>query len=174
MSLLGKYKKQPVEVEIYGIQFAQDMSTTDEIVSTWQVIARKSAPAWDQVVISAPYTATTADADMTLVATSNITLPVDAAEGYRLNVANQSQGSAITVGALNVPARASVVVLRKSGAWVEEAKTQGVLVSAPLDQRVRTTVYGGVVGQTYKVQVLVTTSEGRVMQDEFLVTIKED
>ena len=75
---------------------------------------------------------------------------------------------------MSVPARGAVIVLRKDGAWVVEAKTNAVLVSAPLDQRVRTTVYGGVVGQTYKVQVLVTTAEGRVMQDEFLITIKEE
>ena len=174
MSLLGKYKKQPVEVEIYGIQFAEDMASTDEAITAWQVIARKSAPAWNQAVIALPYTATLADADTTLVATADITLPVDATEGYRLNVANQNQSAALSVGAVSVPARGALIVLRKEGAWVVEAKTDAVLVSAPLDQRVRTTVYGGVVGQTYKVQVAVTTAEGRVMQDEFLITIKEE
>lgn len=173
MSLLGKYSKQPVEVEIYGIQFAEDMVSTDEITSAWQVIARKSAIAWNQVVITAPYTAVLTDTDSTLVSTSSITLPADANDGYRLNVANQSQVSAISVGAISVPARGSVIVLRKDGAWVVEAKTTAVLVTASLDQRVRTTVYGGTAGQTYKIQVAVTTAEGRIMQDEFNLTIKE-
>lgn len=174
MSLLGKYRKQPVEVEIYGIQFAEDMTSTDEITSFWQSISRKSSVAWDQVVISTPYTATVADADKTLVCIASITLPVDASDGFRLNVANQSQDSSITVGSVTVPARGAVVVLRKDAAWVVEAKTNALLISAPQDQRVRTTVYGGVVNQVYKVQVAVTTAEGRVMQDEFLVSIKED
>ena len=174
MSLLGKYKKQPVEIEIYGIQFAEDMSSTDEIVSAWQVIALKTLPAWNQVVLSTEYAATVADANTTLVATANVTLPTDATDGYRLSVANQSQTLAIAVGPFSIPARGALAILRSGGAWVVEAGTQGVLVSAPRDQRVRTTVTGGIVGQTYKVQVAVTTAEGRVMQDEFLVTIKED
>lgn len=174
MSLLGKFRKQPVEVETYGIQFAQDMTDTDEISSAWQMISRKSAASWDQDVLTGPYTATLGEADKTLVSTASISLPFGAPDGYRLNVANQSQDSAILVGSVTVPARGAVVILRKDGDWVVEAKTNALLINAPKDQRVRTTVFGGVAGQVYKAQVTVTTAEGRVMQDEFIVSVKED
>ena len=174
MSVLGKYKKQAVEVEIYGIQFAEDMSTTDEITHAWQMIAPKTSSVWNGVVKTVSYTANSTDAGTTLVTSTNVVLPTDATEGYQVSVANYSQSAAITVGAFSVPARGSIAVIRKSGVWLIEASTTGVLVSAVKDQRVRVTVAGGVTAQTYKVQVTVTTAEGRVMQDEFLVTIKEE
>lgn len=173
MSLLGEYRKQPVEVEVYGIQFAEDMSDTDQISTAYQILSRDTAEAWDQVVRTAPYTALLTDDGKTLVSTSDITLPVDAPDGYRINVANQSQISGIFVEGIAIPARGASVILRKSGAWTEEAKTNSVLVDAVGDQRVRVWVYGGTPWEVYKVQVTVSTSEGRIMQDEFTVEIEE-
>jgi len=173
MSILGKYVKQPVEVEVYSIQFVDDMAATDEITSAWQIIAPSTLAAWDQVVQSAPYMALASDDQRILVSTASITLPTGVADGYRLCVGNQSQVSAITVGSFNVPARGAIVVTRKSGAWAVEASTNAVLIDAARDQRVRTFVSGGIVNLTYKVQVLVNTTEGRTLQDEFLVRIKE-
>ena len=174
MSVLGKYKKQAVEVEIYGIQFAEDMSTTDEIVHAWQMIAPKLSSVWNGKVKTVSYTANSADVSTTLVTSADVVLPTDAVEGYQISVANYNQSAAITVGSFSVPARGSIAVIWKGGAWLIEASTNSVLVSAAKDQRVRTTVVGGFTSQTYKVQVTVTTAEGRVMQDEFLVAIKEE
>lgn len=172
MSLLGKFTKQPVEVEVYSIQFVEDLSATDEIVSTYTIFARTTAASWDQVVKTAPYTALASDDGRILVVTASVTLPTGT-EGYRLYVSNQSQSAAISVGAFSVAARESVIVTYSAGAWVREAFTECVMVSSPGDQRVRTFVSGGVVGQTYKAQVAVTTSEGRTLQDEFQLRIKE-
>lgn len=173
MSLLGEYRKQPVEVEVYGIQFAQDMATTDQIETAFQLLSRDSDPVWDQVVYGVPYTATVEDDKRTLVAVSDITLPTDAVDGYHLNVCNGGQLAAINVGSFSVPARGSIIILRKNGTWVQEAKTTSVLVDALEDQRVRVWVYGGTLWEMYKVQVTVTTAEGRTMQDEFTVEIEE-
>jgi hypothetical protein len=173
MSLLGEYKKQPVEVEVYSIQFVEDMASTDEIDFAYQVLARDSAAAWDQEVKTVPYTASLSDAERILVSTADITLPVDAPEGYRLSVSNQNQNTAIFVNTISLPARGSSVVVRKSGAWVEEAKTNATLVNGVGDQRVRVRVFGGTPWEIYKIQVTVTTSEGRTMQDEFIVEIEE-
>lgn len=173
MSLLGEYRKQPVEVEVYGIQFVDDMASTDQLVSAFQILSRDIDEAWNRSVKSAPYTALLTDSGKTLVATSSITLPVDAPEGYRINVANQSQVGSITVDSIVIPARGASVIVRTDGAWVEEAKTNSVLVDAVGDQRVRVWVYDGAPWEVYKVQVTVTTSEGRVMQDEFTVEIEE-
>lgn len=173
MSILGTFVKQPVEVEVYGIQFVKDMAATDQLMTAWQIISLDVSDPWDQIVKTAPYTALLSDDDRILVSTSDITLPVDAPEGYRLNVANQSQNTGIFVGAISVPARGATIVVRKDGAWIEEAKTTAVLIDAPLDQRVRTRVFGGSPFNTYKVQVTVTTAEDRIMQDEFIIEIEE-
>ncbi len=173
MSLLGRFIKQPVEVEFYGIQFVEDMATTDEISTAWQIISREMAPDWDQVIQSVPYTALLTDAERTLVTTASITLPVDALDGYRIYVANKSAASLITVGSIGIPARGSSVITKVNGAWVEEAKTNAILVNAVGDQRVRVRVFGGTAWQTYKVQVTVETDEGRILQDEFTVDIEE-
>lgn len=173
MSLLGMYRKQPVEVEVYGIQFAQDMASTDQITAAWQMVSREMSPAWDGVVQIAPYTAVLADNDRMLVTTSDITLPVGMANGYRLNVANKSQVAGITVGAFAVPARGATVVVYQDGLWSEEIKTTSVLVDAVQDQRVRTWVHKGTDMQVYTIQVTVETTEGRTMQDEFTVEIEE-
>lgn len=173
MTILGNYFKQPVEIEIYGIQFAKDMAPTDQIESAWQILTRLDAPAWDQEVLVSPYTALLSDAGRILVSTRDIGLPLDAPEGYRLSVANQAQTSAISVGPFSVPARGAVVLRMQGGMWKEEAKTHAVLVDAPQDQRVRVRVFGGTVWQAYMVQVTVNTVEGRTLQDEFTVEIEE-
>lgn len=173
MSLLGEYYKQPVEVEVYGIQFAEDMSETDQIESSFQILSNFKDDAWDQVVQASPYTALLTDDGRTLVSTSDITLPVGAADGYHINVANKNQVTAIFVGSISIPARGASVVLRKNGAWVEEAKTNAIQVDAIGDQRVRVWVHGGTPWELYKVQVTVSTTEGRTMQDEFTVEIEE-
>lgn len=173
MSLLGEFRKQPVEVEVYGIQFAKDMSATDEIQSTFHLLSRDIDEAWDQVIYTVPYTALLTDDKRIIVSTSDITLPADAADGYHLCVANSAQTGAINVGAFSVPARGALIVLKKNGAWVTEAKTTSVLVDAPEDQRVRVWVSGGTPWEIYKVQVTVSTAEGRTMQDEFTVEIEE-
>jgi hypothetical protein len=173
MSLLGEYSKQPVEVEIYGLQFVKDMAVTDQIESAWQIMARIDAALWNQVVITAPYTATLADTNTLLVSTADITVPVDAPDGYCLSVANQHQSAGIFVGSVTIPARGSTVLARINGAWIEEAKTHAVLVDGVGDQRVRVRVFGGTLGQLYKIQVTVSTSEGRTMQDEFTLYIEE-
>lgn len=175
MTILKYFRKQPVENDFYGIQFATDMSATDQITSAWQLVARDTAPDWDLVIQSAPYTAVLADDDRKLVTDGYpITLPSDAEEGYRLNVANSAQTGSVAVGSFQVPARGAIVIARVNGVWKQEAKTTAVLVDAVNDQRVRTRVTGGTVLQSYKIEVTVNTAEDRTMQNEFVVEIEEE
>ena len=67
----------------------------------------------------------------------------------------------------------SIIVLGVASTWTVEASTTSVLVTAPRDQRVRTFVTGGKNKTTYEVQVTVTTNDGRTLQDEFIVKVKE-
>lgn len=173
MTILGKYTKQPVEVEVYSIQFSQDFAVGDHITSTWQIIAPVTAVAWDLVTQTAPYTALLTDAGRILVVTASVTLPVGITDGYQLFVSNASQASGITVGSFPVPARGAIAVTRKAGVWVSEISSSSVLIDAGTDQRVRTFVTGGIAPTPYKVQVLVVTNEGRTLQDEFIVRLKE-
>lgn len=173
MSLLGQYTKQPVEVEVYGIQFAEDMSDSDQIQSCFQILSRDATEAWDQVVRTTSYIAQLTDNGKVLVTTADVTLPVDALDGFYVCVSNKNQASAINVSGISIPARGGSILLRKNGAWVEEAKINSVLVDSIGDQRVRVWVHGGTPWEMYKVQVTVTTSESRVMQDEFTVEIEE-
>jgi hypothetical protein len=170
---LGSFTKQPVEVEVYSIAFDQDMSEADQLMSAFTILARSTSSPWDQVVQAAPYTTLASDDGRILVATANVTGYASAADGYLLAVANQSQNAAITVCGFSVPARGAIVVVRRGGAWAKEAGTTGVLINSTGDQRVRTFVSGGTAGISYKAQVTVVTAEGRTMQDEFLVRIKE-
>lgn len=173
MSILGKYTKQPVEVEVYSIQFVDDMEPTDNLLTSFTILARSTAAAWDQVVQAAPYTTTAMDDGRIIAATSNVTGYASAADGYVLYVANKSQDAAITACGYSIPARGAAVIRRLYGAWVIEAKSTSVMIDSTGDQRVRTFVSGGTVGLKYKAQVAVTTNEGRTLQDEFIVSIKE-
>ena len=93
MSVLGKYKKQPVEVESYTINYAEDLTVGDEVISATAVV--------------------------------------------------------IPAGSMTV---ASIDVAVSS---------------------VRVWVSGGTDGVKYKVEVTSVTGDGRTMQDEFYVTIKD-
>lgn len=98
MSVLGRYIKQPAEVETYSISYSDDLTSDDSLVSTTAVV-------------------TGADAALT----------IDFA----------------------------------------------VIIESPPDHRARVKLSGGTVGVKYKVTVTTTTADGRVMQDEFYVTIKD-
>jgi len=173
MSMLGKLKKQPYEVNVLSITYNDSLTPSDELVSVFTFVAPKSAANWDQVVQSSPYTTLASDDGRILVATANVTGYAGALDGYTLCVSNQSQNAVITVCGFTVQARGAVIVQRKAGAWVKVASTNSILVNSVGDQRVRTYVAGGADGATYKAQVTVTTSEGLVLQGEFLISVKE-
>lgn len=173
MTILRKFSKQPIEDEVYSIQFVNDIEPSDNLMSTFTLFSRISANAWDQQEQSAPYTTTALDDGRILVTTTSVTGFASAAEGYVLYVSNKSQNSAITVCGFTVPARGCIVVRRAGSAWTIEARTTCVMVDSLGDQRVRTFVSGGIERLTYKAQVAVVTNEGRTLQDEFTVTIKE-
>lgn len=170
MTILGKFTKQPREVEIYAIEFAEDMTTTDSITGGYSAISLPNAIETD---LSTAYTATTADNNKLFYTANNIVLPADASNGYVIMVSNTDQDSAISVGAFSVPARACTVVRKKDGAWVEEIKGTTAIVDAPPYQRIRIFVSGGVKDLIYKGQLTAMTAEGRVLEDEMTIRVKE-
>ena len=170
MTVLGKFTKQPREVQTYAIQFAGDMTPTDHITGGYSALALDKAIETD---LTTAYTVTTADNNKLFYTASNVTLPGTASDGFVVMVSNTSQSSQITVGAFAVPARGCIIVRRLAGAWVSEMAGTTVLVDAAGDQRVRIRVVGGVNGTTYKGQLSATTAEGNVFEDEMTIKIKE-
>lgn len=172
MAILEKFTKQPIEVEIYAIQFAEDMAGTDSITAGHQVVTH-NGKSKGLLVLSAPYTATPGDDHKTIRTNAPVTLPVGVADGYALYVGNTNQTGSISVGPFNVPARGSVIASRIAGAWVSEVSVTGIIVAAPGDQRMRIQFTGGLDGNSYKAELTAITSEGRTMQDELIIKVRE-
>lgn len=172
MSMLGRFIKQPVETEVYSMQFVQAMSPGDQLLTSYTFISRVGAT-WDGTTKSSPYTTTLTDNGTIIAATANITGVSNPPDGYLLYVSNVSTSAAITACGYSIPVRGAAVFRALYGAWVMEASTTGTLINSSGDQRIRTFVSGGVNGVNYEVQVTVTTSEGRTLQNEFIVKVKE-
>lgn len=173
MTILGKFDKQPREVEIYAFKFDEDMSETDDVVSGYCALMYGTKPV-PEITVSTPYTATLTDSGSLVYTSASVTLPGSAPIDYRLMVANTSQNAAISVGAFSVPARGSVIVHMTSAGWTVEMTATSIIVAAPDDQRLRIQVAGGLDKNKYKVQATVATSEGRILEDELILSIKED
>lgn len=173
MTILGTFTKQPIEVEFYSVQFVRDLPDTDEATSGYQVITHNGKSV-GTLTLAAPYTALLADDRKTIRTTGAITLPSGAPDGYTLYIGNVNQNAAAFVGATLVPARGSVIVVRSVGAWVIEASANGILVSAPGDQRMRVQMAGGLDKKPYKIEATIGTAEGRTLQNEIIVKVRED
>lgn len=173
MTVLGKFTKQPREVEIYAFQFGEDMAPSDEITSGYCAIRYGTAPR-DEVTLTLPYAATLADSGIQLYTPESVTLPGNAPVDYRLMVANTDQDSAIVVGTFPVAARGALIVRMTSAGWKIEIAASAIIVAAGRDQRVRVQVTGGAGKNKYMVQATAETAEGRVMEDELELKIKED
>lgn len=174
MTVLGKFDKQPVEREVYSISFIEDMTPTDEIETAWQMVGRTRDTAWDRTVKATDYTATLADDGVQIVALADVDPPASPPQGYRLRVANQNAAVSIDAAGITLLPRTAVVLYWTGMNWAIEVKTEAVLINTAGDQRVRTFVSEGLPGNSYKVDVTVMTSEGRTLQDEFIVKIKEN
>jgi len=173
MTILGKFTKQPREIEIYGFQFVEDMTETDEITSGYCALMIGTRPVVE-ISPSGAYAAQLAD-DMALVyAVANVTLPAGVPVGYKLAVANTQQNAAIQAGGISVPARGAVIVTVTSTGVVAEMSAECILVSLPGDQRLRLRIAGGFDKMKYKAQATANTAEGRIMEDEMILSIKED
>jgi hypothetical protein len=173
MTILGTYTKQPIEVEFYSVQFVRDMADTDEATSGYQVITH-NGKSLGTLIINAGYAATLGDDHKTIRTTDAVALPGVAPEGFTLYIGNVNQNAGIYVGAWLVPARGSIIVVRCGGTWCVEASANGILVSAPGDQRMRVQMAGGVDKKNYKIEATIGTAEGRVLQNEILVKVRED
>lgn len=172
MTVLAKFTKQPIETEFYAIQFAEDMAMSDEITGG-HVVVTQLASSTGLMVLNSPYQIQLSDDKKTIRTTSNLTPPVGAPDGFTLYLGNANQNAAITFGSLPIPARACAIFVKRDGQWEVEVTGQGIVVSAPRDQRIRIQFAGGVNGTSYKAELTAITAEGRVIQDELVIKVKE-
>lgn len=173
MGILGKFEKQPREAEWYAFKMGEDMAKSDEITEGYCALRYGTRPVVE-VTLTGSYAATLADNGILIYTTASIALPDVAPLDYRLMVANIDQDSAITVGSFPVAARGALIVRMTAAGWVVELAADLVIVAAGRDQRLRVRVTGGARKTRYMVQATATTAEGRVMEDELELKIKED
>lgn len=174
MTILGKFTKQPREIEIYGFQFSEDMTETDEVTSGYCALMIGTRPVVE-IEPTGVYTALLSDDGSLVYAVANVNMPVGAPVGYKLAVANTQQNASILVGGITVPARGAIIAaVVTGGVVVAEMAADCILISLPGDQRLRLRIAGGLDKLKYKAQATANTAEGRIMEDEMILSIKED
>lgn len=197
MSLLGKFQKQPAEVEKYAIQFVAALAPTDELVNcgvkgfVGKGILRVSPPE--------SYTVPMEVDTLLVCAKETVVLSSMPVAGARIFISNINAFSPVLVLSQTFPISFEVIdvdgtaqtysrsmvdsytllanetaeFVFDGGVWRESFYVRANLVTQAGDQRVRYLVGGGENLSTYTVETTVFTSEGRVLQDEFQVKIKE-
>lgn len=175
--ILGRFTKQPIEEESYSIFFERDMSDSDSIVRAWCSIS-DALTVEQSIIAKAPIVASV---DKAIYYTDfGVTLNSQP-DGFSLSISNTDQVQPISIasdgieGAVNfsLPARTSIYLERVSAQWVIQAKAVSTAVIEPGSQRVSTKVIGGQHENQYKVEVTVKTLESRVLQNEFIVKVKD-
>jgi hypothetical protein len=182
MSLLGKFQKQPAEVEQYAVQYVQALTPTDELQMGYHTLV-VNREVTKEILPTGELILTEADVGALVETAAPVTLPFSAPIGSKVFVANRSQAQTVPVrvfpfepaqeNSYPLFAREAAVFRREGMGFVVEATAQSNIVNLPGDQRVRYSFSGGEKGVTYKIETTVQTQEGRVLQDEFQVKIKE-
>lgn len=172
MALLGKFVKQPDERESYSVQFIQALSPSDEI-SAGRVLLVRGKEGTRKIKLPNGGVVTELDSGASVIAGGPIELPDMPALGTTYFVSNSSPDviDVMSFGGLQ-PQEAVVLTYSETG-YVEEATARSVVVNSQADKRMRVFVSGGVAGQSYKAEVTISTAEGRILQDEFIVKIKD-
>lgn len=197
MSTLGKFQKQPAEVEKYAIQFQQALTPGDNLVNcNVKAFPNKTI----QRITSDNLFLTPTEVDeMLVVARADVVLSPSSVVGTRMFVANGNDFNPVTITAdgmlikfddidgygtgvtyTNKETLTYVLYANETAEfvfdgnfWRESFYVRANLVTGVGDQRVRFLVGGGENLSTYFIETTVATEEGRVLQDEFQVKIKE-
>lgn len=179
MAILGKFIKQPDEVESYSIQFFSALSPTDELESGY-VSVLPERTLLQKVVRPDEYEITSGD-EGTLNQVKDIQkivigddYPVDTPL-YISNIDNDTTVTVLNSANLSYSLlpRTAVVITKDTNEFNVIVSARAIVVNQPGDQRIRALVSGGLNGTNYKIEATVSTQEGRVLQDEFVVKIKD-
>lgn len=181
--IVGKATKQPAETETYSVYFDDDLGDTENLTSSYHAIFTR-AKLVAKADVAADHTAVAADAYtlFRFTAAATLTLPTGLPDGSEFYVANYTAGSDGTVACselidggatLLLAVNKAAVLQRQSGTWVSVVKGTNVLVDSATEHRVRIFFEKGVDKAVYEVEITVDTDEGRRLQSELLITVKE-
>lgn len=178
MGIVGQAGKQPAETDLYDINLADDLAATDAPAAAhaFVMVHRQAGPV---VAVTSARTASTPLARYLLSGGAALTL-AGMAPGDRVYVANKNPVAAVEIDSVDLvdgaPAHTlaalhGVALVKTAAGWEIEA-TARVIVDAA-NKRLRIWLAGGADKLTYKIEATTTSAEGRVLQDEILVKVKE-
>lgn len=181
--IVGKATKQPRETESYSVIYDDDLNDGESVVSSSHIIYNEKKLV-DAIDIAADYAAVAADAFKAYRVTGphTVTLPVGLVDGTEFYVGNASAADQCTVAASELIAGSatylvgvnhSVIVKRVAGTWSVIATGDSVLVDTPTDHRTRVFFTGGEDKGVYVAEITADTDEGRILEDELRITVKE-
>jgi hypothetical protein len=173
--------KQPAEIESYAVVYDDDLNENEDIQSAYIALVNTQTYAGKHVV-TANHDVEAGENGYLFLVPGNVTLTIPAlADLTELFVANSETSNLATVssselidgqGVKSLSSMECIALLKVNGSWFTQASAEAIL-SITTEQRVRSFVSGGADGSTYKLEVTTTTNEGRVLQDEIIVKIKE-
>lgn len=178
MGIVGQVSKQPEEVDVYAISYTDDLVSTDAPSTAFAfALIKGQVGALQNVATSA--SVSTPLKRYLLSAGAVLTL-TGMSVGERVYVCNKEVVTAATIASADtVDGSASITLLAMRGValtktatgWVTDMTVRVIVDVA--DKRVRNHITGGTAGTTYKIETTMTTAEGRVLQDEIVIKIKD-
>lgn len=183
MSVIGKDTKQPGEIESYSVTYDDDLNPAEDVTTAYHAIFAERRLV-EKVTKTSAYSVVAADAFklFKLEDGADLTIPADLADDTELYVANFDAAEDSTIicselidgeSSLLLSINRSVVLKRIDGTWVTVVNGTNVVVNTPTDHRVRVFFDGGEDRTVYLVEVTADTDEGRRLQDELRITVKE-
>jgi hypothetical protein len=178
MSIVGKAEKQPAETDVYAISYSDDMTASDAPESAFSfILVSRLSGALVEVDTDA---SVSTPGNRYLLSLGAVLTLSGMAIGDRVYVTNRDETTPSDVDSadlidgaatLTLTALHGVVLIKTAGGWSKEATVRVIVDVA--DKRVRNWVSGGTSGVTYKIETTTTSAEGRVLQDEIIVKVKE-
>ena len=181
--IIGKATKQPAEIQSYSVTYDNDLNPNEDVTTAYHAIYVERRLV-EKVTKAVDYTAVAADAFklFKLEAGATLTIPSGLAADTEFYVSNFDSASDASVACdelidgsatLEVGINRSFVIKRIDGTWVTVVNGTNVVVNTPTDHRVRVFFDGGEDRTVYITEVTADTDEGRRLQDELRITVKE-
>jgi hypothetical protein len=181
MPVLAKVTKQPQEVESYSVVYDDDLNENEDLQSSFHSLVNSNNFV-GRVVSTISLSLSLADDKHLFVMSGGTTLTVPSGLGLtEFYVCNASQAGSVTIGAVALIDGAatkvlgthdSAVLVFANGTWTTDASATSTIAITD-EQRVRLFVTGGTDGNAYKAEITTATNEGRTLQDELIIKVKE-
>ena len=178
MSIVGQASKQPEEIDVYAIDYTDDLVVTDAPATAFSfALVKGQVSALQNIAASA---SVSTPLKRYLLSGGAVLTLTGMNIGDRVYVCNKEPVTAATiasadtvdgVASITLLAMRAVALIKTATGWVTEIAVRNIVDVT--DKRVRNEITGGTSGVTYKIETTTTTAEGRVLQDEILVKVKD-